>query len=164
MKNPFIRLDANDNVVVARIDVQPATVVPSEGVTTQQKVPAGHKMAARFIAKGEPVLKYDTVIGFASEDLPPGTWMHSHNIVFGEPVKDYRLGLDYRPTDLLPPDRRATFQGIIREDGRVATRNYLGVFIVGHSGATIARKIADAFDDERLAAYPNVDGVVPFVH
>ena len=65
---------------------------------------------------------------------------------------------------LVPPAARATFQGIVRADGRVATRNYLGVFIVGHSGATIARKIAAAFTDDVLAAYPHIDGVVPYIH
>jgi altronate hydrolase len=164
LRNPFIRLDDRDNVVVARIEVPAGTEVASERVTTQQPVPAGHKIAARFIGKGEPVLKYNTVIGFASEDLPPGTWMHSHNIAFGDLVKDYRLGQDYVPTQLLPAPQRARFNGIIRADGRVATRNYVGVFIVSHAAATVARKIASAFDQDELAAFPNVDGVVPYIH
>ncbi len=56
------------------------------------------------------------------------------------------------------------FQGYVRADGRVGTRNYLGVLIVGNCAATAARKVADHFTAERLAAYPNVDGVVPFIH
>lgn len=163
-RNPFIRLDPKDNVVVARIEVNAGTAVPSEGVTTLQPVPAGHKLAARFIAAGEPVLKYNTVIGFAGEDIPPGTWMHSHNIAFGDLVKDYRHGLDYVPTKLLPVTERARFNGIVRADGRVATRNYVGVFIVSHGAATVARKIASHFDEGELAAFPQIDGVVPFVH
>ncbi|GAB7528023.1 altronate dehydratase family protein [Pseudomonas sp. 3A(2025)] len=162
--SPVIRLDAADNVVVARIEIPVATVIHSEGVTTRQPVPQGHKVAACLIAKGEPVLKYNTVIGYAAEDLPAGTWMHSHNIAFGETARDYRYGLDYVPTDLLAPAQRATFQGIVREDGRVATRNYLGVFVVGNCGATVARKIANHFDAERLANFAHIDGVVPFVH
>ncbi|WP_114470031.1 UxaA family hydrolase [Pseudorhodoferax soli] len=164
LRNPFIRLDAKDNVVVARLEVPAGTAAAAEGTTTLQKVPAGHKMATRFIAKGEPVLKYATVIGFAAEDVEPGTWMHSHNIAFGDLVKDYRHAQDYVPTDLLPPDQRAQFMGIVRTDGRVATRNYVGVFIVSHSGATVARHIAKHFDAEVLAAYPHVDGVVPYIH
>ncbi|MEX5624256.1 SAF domain-containing protein, partial [Pseudomonas syringae] len=72
--SPVIRLDAADNVVVARVEIPAGTAIPGEGVTTLQPVPLGHKVAARLIAKGEPVLKYNTVIGYASEDLPPGTW------------------------------------------------------------------------------------------
>lgn len=63
-------------------------------------------------------------------------------------------------TDVATP----TFMGIVREDGRVATRNYIGVFVVGNCGATAARKVADWFTEERLSAWPMVDGVVPFVH
>ena len=164
LRSPFIRLDPQDNVVVARIEVPAGTPVASESAVTLQAVPAGHKMAARFIGRGEPVLKYNTVIGFASEDLPPGTWMHSHNIAFGDLVKDYRHGLDYVPTALLAPSSRARFKGIVRADGRVATRNYVGVFIVGHGAATVARNITRAFDVETLADFPNVDGVVPYIH
>ena len=64
----------------------------------------------------------------------------------------------------MPAAPLATFEGIVRADGRVATRNYLGVFVVGNCGATVARKIADWFTEARLADYPNLDGVVPFVH
>lgn len=162
--NPIIRLDQNDNVVVARAVIPAGTSVPTEHLTALQDVPAGHKLAARFIARGEKVLKYNTVIGYAAEDLPPGTWMHSHNIAFGETDRDYRFSQDYCPVDILPPAQRASFMGIVREDGRVATRNYVGVFVVGNCGATAARKIADYFDEERLADFPNIDGVVPYVH
>lgn len=163
-RNPFIRLDPNDNVVVARLDVEPGTPVPIEGITTLQKVPAGHKVATQPIAKGEVVLKYNTVIGFAAEDIVPGTWVHSHNISFGDLVKDYRHGLDYQPTRLIEPAARARFQGIVRDDGRVATRNYIGIFTVGHRGATVARHIAKWFTAQRLQAFPNIDGVVPYIH
>src|SRR5262245_10333121 len=167
-RNPFTRLDPKDNVVVARIDVEPGTLAPGEGDGRQlialQRVPSGHKLATRDLRKGEPVLKYNTIIGFAAEDAPAGTWMHSHNISFGDLVKDYRFGLDYVPTKLVPPAQRATFQGIVRADGRVATRNFLGVFAVSHRAATVARKVAEHFDHEVLSGYPGIDGVAPYVH
>ena len=137
-RNPFIRLDPQDNVVVARMDVPAGTPVSTEGTITLQHVPAGHKMATRDIAHGEPIRKYNTTIGFATEDIAAGTWMHSHNIGFGELAKDYRHGQDYVPTELLPPAQRARFAGIVRADGRVATRNYIGVFIA-RSPATSTR-------------------------
>ncbi|HGL5382467.1 TPA: UxaA family hydrolase [Burkholderia cenocepacia] len=58
----------------------------------------------------------------------------------------------------------STFNGYVREDGRVGTRNYIGVLVVGNCAATAARQVAAWFTPKRLAAYPNVDGVVPFVH
>jgi len=162
--SPVIRLDAADNVAVARVEIPKGTFVASEGVTTLHDVPLGHKIATRSIRKGEPVLKYNTVIGFAGEDLEPGAWMHTHNVLMDELQKDYRFGQDYRPTELLPEAERATFMGIRRPDGRVGTRNYIGVFITVNCSATVARRIARYFDEERLEDYPNVDGVVPFVH
>ncbi|NIE73297.1 altronate dehydratase [Pantoea sp. Ap-967] len=164
VKSPFIRLDSRDNVVVARVAVQPGTPVPSEQLVTLHEVPAGHKIAAIAIKRGEPILKYNTVIGYAAEDVVPGTWLHSHNINFDEVVKDYRFGLDYKATERVPAERQAMFQGIVRSDGRVATRNYIGVYCVSHRAASVARQVAAWFTPERLAAYPNVDGVVPYVH
>jgi altronate hydrolase len=164
LNNPFIRLDPNDNVVVARIDVPSDTKVVSEGVVTLQQVPAGHKVATRDIRRGEAILKYNTTIGFASEDVPAGSWVHSHNISFGDLVKDYRHGEDYVPVDLLPEASRVRFMGYVRGDGRVATRTYLGVFALSHRGASVARKIASFFDADELSAFPRVDGVAPFTH
>ena len=161
--SPFIRLNPKDNVVVARRDVPAGMEVESEGFTTRTEVPAGYKAAARDIRKGEPILKYNTCIGFAAEDTPAGTMMHSHNIVFEHVDLDYAFSRDYHPTELLPPEQRATFQGFVRPDGWVATRNYIGILVASNCAATVARKIANHFTPERLAAYPNVSGVVPFV-
>ena len=161
--SPFIRLNQKDNVVVARRDVPAGMEVESEGFTTRTEVPAGYKAAARDIRKGEPILKYNTCIGFAAEDTPAGTMMHSHNIVFEHVDLDYAFSRDYHPTALLPPEPRATFQGFVRPDGWVATRNYIGILVASNCAATVARKIANHFTPERLAAYPNVSGVVPFV-
>ncbi len=62
------------------------------------------------------------------------------------------------------PVTRPRFDGVVRESGAVATRNYVGVFVTSNCAATAARRIADHFDRDRLAAFPNVDGVVAFVH
>ena len=162
--SPVIRLDQADNVVVARTEITAGTELIGMSFTTLGDVPIGHKVATRFIAKGEPILKYNTVIGYAVEDLLPGTHLHSHNIVFDEVVKDYALGRDYVATEFLPPEQRATFMGYVRESGQVATRNMIGIFITVNCSATVAKKISQYFDEERLADYPNVDGVVAFVH
>ena len=161
--SPVIRLDEKDNVVVARQEIPAGTEIPQEGIKTLQVVPAGHKVAARFIKKGEPVLKYNTVIGYAAEDTPPGTWMHSHNIHFDEVNKDYAFGRDYQPVELIPEGERATFMGIVREDGRVATRNIIAIPVASNCAATVARRIAAHFTEERLQKWPNVDAVVPFI-
>ncbi|MGI4861632.1 MAG: UxaA family hydrolase [Janthinobacterium lividum] len=62
------------------------------------------------------------------------------------------------------PPSPTHFNGIRRSDGRVATRNYIGIFVAGNCAATAARSVANWFTPARLQAFPNVDGVVPFVH
>jgi len=62
----------------------------------------------------------------------------------------------------VPVEQRASFMGIVRADGRVATRNFIGIMSSVNCSSTAIRRIADWFTPERLAAYPNVDGVVAF--
>jgi altronate hydrolase len=159
-----IRLHSADNVVVARVDVGIGTEVPSESVVTKSQVPAGYKIATRAIKKDEAIRKYNVVIGFASTDIAPGSLVHSHNTEFREFDRDYAYASEYEPVQLLPEAQRASFQGIVRKDGRVATRNYIGILSTVNCSATAVKKIAEWFTEERLADYPNVDGVVAFAH
>ena len=61
-----VRLNPDDNVVVARIPLTAGTPIPEENVTCREAVQAGYKIAARAIAKGEPIRKYNVTIGFAA--------------------------------------------------------------------------------------------------
>lgn len=164
IRNPVIRLDCLDNIVVARQDLPAGMEIPEEHITLLSDVPAGYKIAATFIPKGEPVKKYNITIGFAKDDTPPGTMMHSHNIEFHDYQREYAYSRDYVQTQLLPSKQRATFDGIVRDDGRIATRNYIGVIAISHCAATVTQQIARHFTENILVNYPNVDGVVPFTH
>jgi altronate hydrolase len=159
-----IRLGVGDNVVVARAAVLPGTALPGEDVVAADQVPAGHKVAIRAVAPGEPLRKYGQIVGFATEAIEPGRHVHTHNCEFQAFERDYAACSEARPTDYVPEAARATFQGIRRADGRAATRNYLGILTTVNCSATAARYIARAFDEEALADYPNVDGVVACVH
>jgi len=158
-----IRLNPNDNVVVARTDLLPGAALSGEGVTTSGHVPAGHKVATRAIGRGEPVRKYDQIIGFALADIQPGEHVHTHNLGMGAFDRDYAFGADAKPTAHVPEHERATFEGILRADGRAATRNYLGVVTTVNCSASAGRYIAERMRG-LLADYPNVDGVVALTH
>ena len=121
---PVIRLHPEDSVVIARATLLPGVAV-AEGVAAIERVPAGHKVAVRPIAPGEPVRRYGQIIGFATAPIAPGQHVHVHNCGMGDFAKDYAYGVDARPTAYF--DTPATFQGIRRADGRVATRNYIGI-------------------------------------
>jgi hypothetical protein len=77
---PVIRLHPLDNVVVASGRLPKGAVAAREGVVALDPIPAGHKLATAFIAAGQPILKYGQVIGAATQDIPAGAHVHSHNL------------------------------------------------------------------------------------
>ena len=161
-----IRLHPADDVVIARQQLVGGTKLLDENVTIAGLVPPGHKVASRAIAVGDPVRRYNQIIGFASRAIAPGEHVHLHNLAMGAFDRDYAIGVDAKPTAYVQP--AATFQGIVRRDGpnagKVATRNYIGILSTVNCSATVARGIADQFTRERLAAFPNIDGVVALTH
>jgi altronate hydrolase len=161
---PLIRLNDADNILIAKqaLSLGQQIEVGGDIVRMRAQIPAGHKVAARAIARGEKIRKYDTVIGLAARDIAGGEHVHSHNIDFIEFDRDPGFGLDVRPVDYVPEHERASFMGIVRPNGQVGTRNYIGIFASVNCSATAIKKIAEWFTPERLADYPNVDGVVAF--
>ncbi|MGR3479626.1 UxaA family hydrolase [Salipiger marinus] len=151
-----IRLSPLDNVVTAVTPLE----IGSEGAI--QMIPRGHKMAAEAIAKGAPVRKYAQIIGYAAEDIAAGAHVHTHNLEFRNVDAKYEFGTNLHPVE--PATQIDTFMGYRRATGRVGTRNYIAVLTSVNCSATAARLIAEHFTPEKLAAYPNVDGVVAFVH
>ena len=160
--SPLIRLHVNDNVLVVRQPLALGQELPEFGLRTRAQLPAGHKIAARRIAAGERVLKYNVVIGAASRDIEPGEHVHGHNLELVDDHRDPGFGLDVKPVAWLPETERARFMGYLRPDGRVGTRNFIGILSSVNCSATVINRIAAHFTPQRLAAYPNVDGVVAF--
>jgi len=157
-----IRLNAADDVVIARLELVAGTTLVKEGnVVVAGRVPAGHKVAVRDVKAGQPVRRYNQIIGFATRDVRAGEHVHVHNLAMGNFERDYSFSSEVRPIEYANP--QATFQGIVRPDGRVATRNYIGILTSVNCSATVARHIARHFED-RLQDYPNVDGVVALTH
>ena len=177
MRRPFmetdaraqtIRLHPTDNVVIARVQIADGTAVAPEGIVAGTRIPEGHKVATRTIRTGDPILRYGEIVGFAGTDIAPGDHVHTHNCVLHDFARQYEFGTATRPTEVITP--AATFQGIVRADGRVATRNYLAILSSVNCSATVSRYIADAFKrhpvtgESLLDEFPNVDGVVALTH
>src|SRR3984893_11745938 len=157
-----IRLHPNDDVVIARQQLVSGTALLDENVKVSGLVPPGHKVATRAIGVGEPVKRYDQIIGFAKRPIAAGEHVHLHNLAMGDFARDYAFGVDVKPTQYADP--AATFMGIVRPDGRVATRNYIGILSTVNCSATVAHGIADTFKGVALAQFANVDGVVALTH
>ena len=124
-------------------------------------MPFGHKVAVAPIKRGDRVIKYGQTIGFASQDINKGDWVHSHNLSAGVFDRDHAIGSEIPPTPLALPDYK--FQGYRRGDDRCGTRNMAVISSVNCS-ASVAKFIADRFNDEWLADFPNIDGIIPLTH
>src|SRR3989475_7498301 len=157
-----IRLHPNDDVVIARQQLVSGTALLDENVKVSGLVPPGHKVATHAIPAGAPVKRYNQIIGFAKRAIAPGEHVHLHNLAMGEFARDYAFGADAKPTQFVDPP--ASFMGIVRPDGRVATRNYIGILSTVNCSATVAHGIADAFKGGALGDFRNVDGVVALTH
>ncbi|WP_434120278.1 UxaA family hydrolase [Pseudomonas fortuita] len=159
-----IRLNPLDNVLIARQALPQGLHLEAEAITVRQPIPSGHKLATERVEQGQPLRRYGQIIGFASQAIDAGDHVHVHNVQMGDFARDYAFGVDTRSL----PGSEAVFQGIVRADGRVATRNYIGILTSVNCSATVARAVADHFrrdiHPEVLADYPNIDGVVALTH
>jgi altronate hydrolase len=131
-----------------------------------KRVPRGHKLANAFIAPGDPVVKFGQIIGFATAPIAAGEWVHEHNLAMADNIaRDYHFAEDARREAALPLAERASFEGYRRANGKVGTRNYIGILTSVNCSASAARFIAEEVNRSGiLAEFPNVDGVIALVH
>ena len=163
-------LNPQDDVAIARADLAPGTVLILEGgdqtgtqIPLHRPIPAGHKVALREIVVGEPVHRYGHVIGFATQIIAPGDHVHSHNLDAQAFSREYSCG-NCGPIPTAPGYSHRSFLGYQRPDGQLGTRNYLAVIASVNCSAHTTQQIARHFSPDRLAAHPNVSGIVAFTH
>ncbi|KHA71853.1 Galactarate dehydratase (L-threo-forming) [Pseudomonas fluorescens] len=159
-----LKLHPDDNVAIARASIPQGTVVTEFGnIVVLADVPAAHKIALAHVNPGDPVLRYGQIIGFATKSIEPGDYVHTHNLEMAAFERDYAFGEDAKVAS--PAASPVTFQGFVRADGRVATRNYIGVVSTVNCSSTVTKMVVEHFSRNGvLDAYPNVDGVVPITH
>ena len=161
-QSSVIRLHANDDVLIATQQLIPGTEIAAEKITVRELIPPGHKMAARDFKTGDAVHRYNQIIGFAKADIAAGQHVHAHNLGMGEFTRDYEIGQGVHEAPKV--DSPATFRGFKRPNGKVGTRNYIAVISSVNCSATVTRAIAGHFTKDKLAAYPNIDGVIALPH
>ena len=157
-----IILNQADNVAVARTAVAAGASPMAGGPMAADKIPSGHKIALRAIPSGQPVLKYGQTIGFALSDIAAGEHVHLHNMAMGDTQVAHEFCVDAHAVPVLP---RRDFMGFGRPGGAVGTRNYIGIVSSVNCSATVAKAVADRFNNKGgLAGHPNIDGVVALTH
>lgn len=160
-----VLLRPDDNVAVAARPIPQGSQLKLAGrtVEAQEPIGLGHKVAVVDIQAGEPIRKYGQIIGFASRAIPAGGWVHVHNVKADLFERDYAYATERPPVP--PMGTRRTFQGFLRPDGRVGTRNYIAVISTVNCSASTAQLISDRFrDDAWRQEFPNVDGVFAITH
>ncbi len=156
----MLRLNAQDNVLISNRIIDKGEP-GAEGIVTTARIMRGHKMASTAIAKGTPIRKFGQIIGFAKSDINAGDWVHEHNVEMGELSHDYAFAQAAKKEVMVPEQDRATFQGFRRKNGKVGTRNYIGIMTSVNCSATVATFIAQEINRSGiLKNYPNIDGVV----
>src|SRR5690606_30395275 len=134
-------LNGADNVAVALATLEVGADTAQQ-IKVRQRVPKGHKFALMPLAAGEPVVKFGQIIGFASKPIEAGDWVHEHNCGIGQEhgafERDYAFCEGVIPVDFVPQAERATFEGYLRPNGQVGTRNYVGVLTSVNCSTTVA--------------------------
>lgn len=165
MKPLRIRMDARDNVAIVVNDGGlPAGTVFDDGLTLVDRVPQGHKVALADLAEGEPVRRYNVVIGRAAKPIARGSWVHERLLQMPEARTLEGLPVGTAPRPPMAPLEGHSFQGYRNADGSVGTRNILAITQTVQCVAGVVDVAVDRIRRELLPRYPNVDDVVALSH
>ncbi|MGN0243940.1 MAG: UxaA family hydrolase [Lachnospiraceae bacterium] len=157
----YIQIHPKDTAAVALSDLHTGETVRlgDKTLLLQEDIPQGHKFSVVDIAAGMPVMKYGHSIGYATVDIPAGSWIHTHNVKTGlGDILDYT----YQPelTHLIS-EEPAYFQGFRRSNGKAGVRNEIWIIptvgCVNNVATTIARQ-AQSYKKG------NIDEIVAFPH
>jgi len=163
----IIRLNPRDRVALAMVNLQSGMRLLNQqgdvALTVRQFIASGHKIALQDIVVDAPVYRYGQLIGTATQPIQAGEHVHTHNLALPEVQLGAEVTAGGESTTISLREGRQ-FMGYARTDGGVGTRNYIAVIATSNCSATVCEKIAHSFDEERLQAYGNVDGVIALTH
>lgn len=163
-KTKAICLNPNDNIVISLHNMPAGNYLPEFKITIDAPILSGQKIALKFIKKDEPILKYGTIIGFASDDIYKGQVLTNTNVLFREFGRNHNYCMNYKKTRLVDDNQKRFFWGFKRPDGRIGTRNFIAVVSTVNCSATVVHEIASYFTKEKLKRFKNIDGVAAFSH
>ena len=126
MKNTVLKIHERDNVIVALADLDKGSEISFEGNQYKMidKIPAKHKFYVSDIEKGGGVVMYGVLVGRVQRDVMKGELMTTENLKHAADPYAYRgSNFQWKPLDISKYENR-TFDGYVRNDGRVGTANY----------------------------------------
>ena len=157
----MVQITSRDMVAVALQPLKAGETVSfgAKEITLKDDLPMGHKAAMRDIRKGEAVIKYGYPIGEATEDIPEGGHVHTHNLhtlLSGE--KEYEWHPAYPQQER---DKAASFMGYPRKNGRPGIRNELWILPTVGCVNDVAKALAR---EAQSLTGGSVEGVYAFPH
>jgi galactarate dehydratase len=171
-----IKTAPNDNVAIVANDtgLKRGSIV-LESVVLAENIPMGHKVALKAFEKGDEVIRYGQIIGFANKEIEKGSWVNEQNInlppspdlqnILTAPPRPSVRRFDPVERDIIaPPLGGVSFMGYRNADGSVGTKNILGITTSVQCVAGITNFVENKIRKELLPFYPNVDDVVAFNH
>ena len=161
----LIQIHTDDNVaVVANAGGLAAGTELRPGLCLHEHVAEGHKVLLCDLKPGEAVLRYGVTIGRAMQAMAAGTWVHEQNLDMPAPPDMANLPVATNIIDPGPAITDRHFLGYRNADGRVGTRNMLGITTTVQCVAGVLDHAVCRIRSEMLPNYPNVDGVVALDH
>jgi altronate hydrolase len=158
-----LHLGVDDDVAIALESLTRGT--PVDDIVAVDDIPSGHKIALHDLTAGALVHKYGHVIGMTGAAVRAGEHVHTHNLTMPPNATEVATSGPAAVVPEVPADLPRTFAGIVRPDGRVATRNYIGVLTTVNCSATVAKQIVRRTEDEIAEIHAEgVDGVVALTH
>jgi len=160
-----IKMHEGDNVaIVANDGGLSAGAVFADGLTLLEAVPQGHKVALCDLAAGDPVKRYNVVIGHAARAIPKGSWVSESTLTLPAARTLEDLPIATRIAPLAEPLEGYTFQGYRNADGSVGTRNILAITTTVQCASGVVDFAVRRIKDELLPRYRNVDDVIGLEH
>lgn len=164
-KSLLIKVNPIDNVEIA---VNPegiaAGTILSEDLTSIEYIPQGHKVALIDFKKGDEIIRYGEVIGYAKEDIPKGSWIDENKVNLPVAPLLEELPVATKIPSPMSPLEGYTFLGYRNPDGSVGTKNMLGITTSVQCVEGVVNIAVDRIKKELLPSYPNVDGIMPINH
>ena len=159
-------LDEKDNVGITFADLKTGAAVAAGQVEIKalNDIPKGHKVAVEEIGKGDAVLKYGAVIGYAQRDISIGEHVHVHNIKTGlSEQTEYKYEPEKDSSEITP--LYSVPRLFKRKNGKAGIRNELWIIpTVGCVNGTAQKILHDFLMKKGKEGLSEIDGVYCFTH
>lgn len=160
----LIKVNPKDNVqIVASENGIEKDIKISEEIITTEFIPQSHKVAMKDFNKGQEIIRYGEVIGYAKQFIPKGSWIDENKVSLPVAPALNELSLATNVPVSLPELKGYTFLGYRNPDGSAGTKNMLGIMTSVQCVEGVLN-IAVEKITKLLSEYPNVDGIMPINH